>query len=117
MPFRRRACQHAALDAEHICGGPLMLTVPHTHVLQCLKDHGLYESQAEALLREEVLGRLHSLMLTWIGRVAEIRGVIRPCSRWHRWGCHSVWSGKSKGSSFRFAKSTKRSPTALITQH
>lgn len=42
--------------------------------LQCLTDHGLYESQAEALLREEVLGQLHSLMLTWIGRVAEIRG-------------------------------------------
>jgi hypothetical protein len=42
--------------------------------LQCLQDHGLYESQAEALLREEVLGRLHSLMLQWVSRVAEIRG-------------------------------------------
>lgn len=42
--------------------------------VQCLRDHGLYESQAEALLREEVLGRLHSLMLEWITRVAEIRG-------------------------------------------
>ena len=44
--------------------------------LQCLQDHGLYESQAEALLREEVLGRLHSLMLQWVSRVAEIRGAL-----------------------------------------
>jgi poly(A) polymerase len=47
----------------------------HTRSLEkCLQDHGLYESQAEALLREEVLGRLHSLMLQWVSRVAEIRG-------------------------------------------
>lgn len=42
--------------------------------MQCLRDHGLYESKTEALLREEVLGRLHGLMLEWIARVAESKG-------------------------------------------
>mmetsp|Transcript_13270 Transcript_13270/g.40180 ORF Transcript_13270/g.40180 Transcript_13270/m.40180 type:complete len:696 (-) Transcript_13270:767-2854(-) len=41
---------------------------------QCLKDYGLYESDAEATLREEVLGTLGDLMTTWIKNVARLRG-------------------------------------------
>lgn len=56
--------------------------------MQCLRDHGLYESQTEALLREEVLGRLHGLMLEWIAHVAELKGgrrspLLHACTRLH----------------------------------
>lgn len=42
--------------------------------MQHLKDEGLYESQAEAELREEVLGRLDNLVKEWIKGVAETQG-------------------------------------------
>jgi hypothetical protein len=70
----RQLAVHASPRAKvSVTGSDTKLTC--SLALQCLQDHGLYESQAEALLREEVLGRLHSLMLQWVSRVAEIRGI------------------------------------------
>ena len=43
--------------------------------LQCLHDLGLYESQEEAVLREEVLGRLDKLAKLWVQRVSALYGM------------------------------------------
>lgn len=42
--------------------------------LQHLRDEGLYESAAEAELREEVLGHLDSIVKNWIKGVAAAKG-------------------------------------------
>ena len=44
-------------------------------LLQCLHDLGLYESQEEAVLREEVLGRLDKLAKVWVQRVSALYGM------------------------------------------
>jgi hypothetical protein len=41
---------------------------------QFLRDQGLYESQEEAEVREEVMGRLAQLVREWIRGVAEAQG-------------------------------------------
>jgi poly(A) polymerase len=43
--------------------------------LQCLHDLGLYESREEAVLREEVLGRLDKLAKVWVQRVSALYGM------------------------------------------
>ncbi len=43
--------------------------------LQCLHDLGLYESREEAVLREEVLGRLDKLAKIWVQRVSALYGM------------------------------------------
>ena len=43
--------------------------------MQCLHDLGLYESREEAVLREEVLGRLDKLAKLWVQRVSALYGM------------------------------------------
>ena len=43
--------------------------------MQCLHDLGLYESHEEAVLREEVLGRLDALAKEWVQRVGAVYGM------------------------------------------
>ena len=43
--------------------------------MQCLHDLGLYESHEEAVLREEVLGRLDALAKEWVRRVGAVYGM------------------------------------------
>ena len=43
--------------------------------MQCLHDLGLYESHEEAVLREEVLGRLDRLAKEWVQRVGAVYGM------------------------------------------
>lgn len=43
--------------------------------IQCLRDICLYESKEEAVLREEVLGRLDSLAKEWVQRVSALFGM------------------------------------------
>ena len=43
--------------------------------MQCLHDLGLYESHDEAVLREEVLGRLDALAKEWVRRVGAVYGM------------------------------------------
>ena len=64
-----------------------------TLLLQCLRDHGLYESEAEATLREEVLGTLGDMMSTWIRKVAQRHGgyiSFWPNSRGSQCSCACV---------------------------
>ncbi|CAL8467929.1 g7467 [Coccomyxa elongata] len=42
---------------------------------QCLREQGLYESNEEAVLREEVLGRLDRLVKEWVLRVSSWQGL------------------------------------------
>ena len=44
-------------------------------LLQCLHNLGLYESREEAVLREEVLGRLDKLAKIWVQRVSALYGM------------------------------------------
>lgn len=43
--------------------------------MQCLREQGLYESNEEAVLREEVLGRLDRLVKEWVLRVSSWQGL------------------------------------------
>ena len=43
--------------------------------MQCLREQGLYESNEEAVLREEVLGRLDRLVKEWVLRVSSRQGL------------------------------------------
>jgi poly(A) polymerase Pap1 len=44
-------------------------------LFQCLREQGLYESNQEAVLREEVLGRLDRLVKEWVQRVSAWLGL------------------------------------------
>ncbi len=47
----------------------------HVCPMQCLREQGLYESNEEAVLREEVLGRLDRLVKEWVLRVSSWQGL------------------------------------------
>ncbi|KAI0488563.1 hypothetical protein KFK09_028400 [Dendrobium nobile] len=55
--------------------GPTELDVIKTKELEkFLEDAGLYESQEEAVSREEVLGRLDQIVKIWIKRISKAKG-------------------------------------------
>ncbi|KAL8130185.1 hypothetical protein V2J09_019340 [Rumex salicifolius] len=57
-------------------GGPSEDDVVRSQELEkYLEAAGLYESQLEAVSREEVLGRLDQLVKTWVKKVSRIRGL------------------------------------------
>ncbi|CAN6803656.1 unnamed protein product [Brassica oleracea var. botrytis] len=57
-------------------GGPTELDVIKTKALEnYLQDAGLYESNEEALRREEVLGRLDEIVKTWIKKISRDKGL------------------------------------------
>ncbi|KAF8090595.1 hypothetical protein N665_0472s0024 [Sinapis alba] len=57
-------------------GGPTELDVIKTRALEkYLQDAGLYESNEEAVRREEVLGRLDEIVKTWIKKVSRDKGL------------------------------------------
>ncbi|KAF8090573.1 hypothetical protein N665_0472s0006 [Sinapis alba] len=57
-------------------GGPTELDVIKTRALEkYLQDAGLYESNEEALRREEVLGRLDEIVKTWIKKISRDKGL------------------------------------------
>ncbi|CAF2090846.1 BnaA06g35040D [Brassica napus] len=56
--------------------GPTELDVTKTKALEkYLQDAGLYESNDEALRREEVLGRLDEIVKTWIKKISRDKGL------------------------------------------
>ncbi|XP_068636674.1 nuclear poly(A) polymerase 1-like [Aristolochia californica] len=56
-------------------GGPTEFDVIKTRELEkFLADAGLYESQEEAVSREEVLGRLDQIVKTWVKKVSRSKG-------------------------------------------
>lgn len=57
-------------------GGPSEYDVTKTNELEkFLADAGLYESQEEAISREEVLGRLDQIVKIWVKKVSRARGL------------------------------------------
>lgn len=58
------------------CGGPTEYDVTKTHELEkYLEDVGLYESQVEAVSREEVLGRLDQIVKLWVKTISRAKGL------------------------------------------
>ncbi|KAG9449007.1 hypothetical protein H6P81_008972 [Aristolochia fimbriata] len=56
-------------------GGPTEFDVIKTRELEkFLADAGLYESQEDAVAREEVLGRLDQIVKTWVRKVSHAKG-------------------------------------------
>lgn len=57
-------------------GGPSEYDIIKTNELEkFLADAGLYESQEEAISREEVLGRLDQIVKIWVKKVSRARGL------------------------------------------
>ncbi|KAJ8773036.1 hypothetical protein K2173_028213 [Erythroxylum novogranatense] len=57
-------------------GGPTEYDVVKTHELEkCLREVGLYESQEEAVSREEVLGRLDQIVKNWVKVISRSKGL------------------------------------------
>ncbi|GMH21379.1 hypothetical protein Nepgr_023221 [Nepenthes gracilis] len=57
-------------------GGPTEFDVIKTRELEkCLADAGLYEGQEEAVIREEVLGRLDQIVKVWVKNVSRVKGL------------------------------------------
>lgn len=57
-------------------GGPSEYDVMKTRELEkYLQDAGLYESQEEAVLREEVLGRLDQIVKLWVKTISRAKGL------------------------------------------
>ncbi|KAH7528685.1 hypothetical protein FEM48_Zijuj05G0098200 [Ziziphus jujuba var. spinosa] len=57
-------------------GGPTEYDVMKTRELEkYLQDVGLYESQEEAVRREEVLGRLDQIVKTWVKTISRAKGM------------------------------------------
>jgi poly(A) polymerase len=57
-------------------GGPTEYDVIKTHELEkFLRDAGLYESQEEAVGREEVLGRLDQIVKIWVKTISRAKGL------------------------------------------
>lgn len=57
-------------------GGPSEYDIVKTNELEkFLADAGLYESQEEAISREEVLGRLDQIVKIWVKKVSRARGL------------------------------------------
>ncbi|XP_010916255.1 nuclear poly(A) polymerase 1 isoform X2 [Elaeis guineensis] len=55
--------------------GPTEFDITKTHELEkYLADAGLYESQEEAVSREEVLGRLDQIVKVWVKKVSRAKG-------------------------------------------
>ncbi|CAH9076049.1 unnamed protein product [Cuscuta europaea] len=56
-------------------GGPTEIDVVKNNELEkFLADAGLYESQEEAIRREEVLGRLDQIVKKWVRNVSRAKG-------------------------------------------
>ncbi|KAJ0104502.1 nuclear poly(A) polymerase 1-like [Pistacia vera] len=57
-------------------GGPTEFDVIKTRELEkYLQDVNLYESQEEAVSREEVLGRLDQIVKTWVKKISRAKGL------------------------------------------
>ncbi|KAL2895827.1 Nuclear poly(A) polymerase 1 [Bienertia sinuspersici] len=57
-------------------GGPTEYDVTKTHELEkYLENAGLYESQEEAVSREEVLGRLDQIVKLWVKTISRAKGL------------------------------------------
>ena len=63
------------LSRDAVGGFKLLLLVACVCGLQCLREQGLYESQEEAVRREEVLGALDKLAKQWVRRVTKACGM------------------------------------------
>lgn len=69
------AISHNGLSGPISTGGPTEFDVIKTGELEkFLADVGLYESQEEAIKREEVLGRLDQIVKIWVKNVSRAKG-------------------------------------------
>ncbi|XXG74363.1 hypothetical protein AAC387_Pa07g3103 [Persea americana] len=72
---RSNGQQYLGVTEPISLGGPSEFDVIKTQELEkCLADVGLYESQEEAVSREEVLGRLDQIVKTWVKKVSRAKG-------------------------------------------
>ncbi|KAI4350970.1 hypothetical protein L6164_005372 [Bauhinia variegata] len=73
---RNNGQQRLGITEPISLGGPTEYDVNKTRELEkYLQDAGLYESQEEAVSREEVLGRLDQIVKTWIKSVSRAKGL------------------------------------------
>lgn len=73
--------QHSSIPARlvhtHIRGpqkSPSALPDVSLCLLQFLRDQGLYESEAERVLREDVLGQLGQMAQQWVAHLSDAHG-------------------------------------------
>ncbi|XP_058091789.1 nuclear poly(A) polymerase 1-like [Magnolia sinica] len=72
---RSNGQHHLGVTEPISLGGPSEFDVIKTQELEkFLADAGLYESQEEAVAREEVLGRLDQIVKTWVKKVGRAKG-------------------------------------------
>ncbi|XP_077243993.1 poly(A) polymerase 1 [Tasmannia lanceolata] len=72
---QRNNGQYLGVTEPISLGGPSEFDVIKTKELEkFLADSGLYESQEEAVSREEVLGRLDQILKTWVKKVSRAKG-------------------------------------------
>ncbi|KAI4347224.1 hypothetical protein L6164_008054 [Bauhinia variegata] len=73
---RNNGQQRLGITEPISLGGPTEYDVNKTRELEkYLQDAGLYESQEEAVSREEVLGRLDQIVKTWIKSISRAKGL------------------------------------------
>lgn len=69
---------YAIANQTHIRGSyrdlSRVLIYPSPPCLQFLRDQGLYESEAERVLREDVLGQLGQMAQQWVAHLSDAHG-------------------------------------------
>ncbi|KAG0502552.1 hypothetical protein HPP92_002624 [Vanilla planifolia] len=71
----KRANGYLGVTEPISLSGPSELDVVKSQELdKFLEDAGLYESQEEAVSREEVLGRLDQIVKIWVKKISRIKG-------------------------------------------